>query len=84
MDKTAAFRIDSRQLAQTIYADLVVRSCQLGDKGVAMTVSAENLARLSFKLAQAFQKVEDDLNAENMPKNQGFTVDAASLYAWSK
>lgn len=84
MDKTAAFRIDSRPLAEKIYADLVGRACEVTPTGVTMSTSADNLARLSFKLAAAFQRVEDELNAENMPRNQGFTVDAAALESWSK
>ena len=82
--KETAFRMDSRELASRIYVDLVGRSVALGEGGVTMSASAENIARLSFKLSAAFQRVEDQLNAENLPKNQGFTVDAESIAEWSK
>jgi hypothetical protein len=82
--KPAAFRSDSRELATRIYVDLVGRSLAVSDKGVAMQASAENLAKLSFKLSAEFQRVEDELNAENMPKNQGFTVESSDIAAWSK
>jgi hypothetical protein len=83
MDKKPAFQISSKELASTIYVDLVGRSVVVSGTGVTMAVSAENLARLSFKLAAAFQEVEDQLNAENMPKNQGFTVDVSNIAEWT-
>lgn len=83
-DTKPAFRLDSRELAAKIYADLVGRCVAVSENGVTMQASAENLAKLSFKLSAEFQRVEDALNAENMPKNQGFTVEASDIAAWSK
>lgn len=83
-DEKPAFRPDSRDLATRIFVDLVGRSLAISDNGVSMQVSAENLAKLSFKLSAEFQRVEDGLNAENLPKNQGFTVESSDIAAWSK
>jgi len=49
-----------------------------------MGVSAENLAKLSFKLADAFQAVEDALNAEHLPKNPNFKLGVEDIASWSK
>ena len=82
--KAAAFQISSRDLATRIYVELVVRATEVSEKGVSMSASAENLARLSFKLSQAFDRVETELNEANLPKNQGFTVDVSNIAEWSK
>ena len=49
-----------------------------------MSAPPENLAKLSFKLALVFEKVEAELNAESLPKNQDYKVDVASIASWSK
>jgi hypothetical protein len=51
---------------------------------VKMSVSAENLAKLSFKLADAFQDVENELNAANLPKNPNFKLGVDDIAAWTK
>ena len=74
----------TRDLAATIFADLVGDAVELTDTSVTMKASADNLAKLSFKLAQAFEKVEGEVNAEFLPKNVGYKVDAADLDKWTK
>ncbi len=49
-----------------------------------MQSSPENLARLSFKLAAAFDAIERELNEASLPKNQDYKVDVASIASWSK
>jgi hypothetical protein len=39
---------------------------------------------VSFKLALAFRAVENELNAESLPKNQDFKLELSDLNAWSK
>lgn len=78
-----AYKPAVRELASRIYQDMVARAATISDQGVKMTASAENLARLSFRLADAFQAVEDDLNVDNIPKT-GFNLDAVDLSSWSK
>jgi hypothetical protein len=73
-----------RDLAALIYVDLVGRSVTLTESSVSMGASAENLAKLSFKLADAFQLVEDHLNAEHLPKNPNFKLGVEDIAQWTK
>jgi hypothetical protein len=73
-----------RNLAAQIYVDLVGRSLSVSASAVKMEVSAQNLAELSFKLADAFQAVEDELNAANLPKNPSFKLGVEDIAQWSK
>jgi hypothetical protein len=80
----AVFDLALREVAARIYVDLVVRSVAVSDTGVKMAADPVNLAKLSFKLAQAFETVQDDLNAENLPKNSNFKLGADDVAAWLK
>jgi hypothetical protein len=82
--ESKAYKPPVRELASRIYAELVVRSVAVSDDGLQMSTSAENLARLSFRLAEAFQGVEDELNSANLPKNAGFRIEASDIAEWSK
>jgi hypothetical protein len=73
----------TRELASRIYVDLALRSCELNGSAVKMQASPENLAKLSFKLAAAFDGVERELNSASLPKNQDYKVDIASIASWS-
>lgn len=77
------FRLDLRDTAQRIYVELAAREVQVTPEGVTMTASAENLARLSFKLSAVFQQVQDELNEANLPKNTGFVMSEKEVAAWS-
>ena len=70
-------------LATRIYVDLVGDAVELTEKSVTMKASAENLAKLSFKLAKAFVQVQSEIDAENLPKNQGFRVGVDDLAQWT-
>ena len=78
------FKIGLREVAAQIYVELVVRSTAVSETGVKMSADPVNLAKLSFKLAQAFETVQDDLNAENLPKNPTFKLGAEDVAAWLK
>ena len=84
-DTVAAALIVSkvRDLAADIFVDLCGQSVSITDNAVKMTASPENLAKLSFKLAQAFKKVEDEVNAENLPKNPNFKLSDSNIAEWS-
>ena len=79
-----AYKPQVRNLAAQIYVDLVGRSVTVTKNAVNMDVSAENLAKLSFKLADAFQSIEDQLNAENLPKNPNFKLGVEDIAQWQK
>ena len=72
------------ELASGIFIRLVGDATRLSEKGVTMTTDPSHLAQLSFKLAAAFQKTEDDINADALPKNVGFKLEISDLAGWSK
>lgn len=78
------FKQQVRDLAANIYVGLIGQAVGVSDNAVKMTTSAENLAKLSFKLAQAFQVVEEELNSANLPKNPSFKLEAADIAEWAK
>jgi len=78
------FKMELREVASRIYVELVLRATSVSDSGVKLTSSPENLAKLSFKLAQVFETVQDDLNAENLPKNPDFKLGAEDIAGWMK
>lgn len=78
------FRPETKELAFRIYTDLVGRNILVSEKGVQMPVSAENIATLSFKLAETFMVVYDGLNESNMPKNPTFKLGVDDIAGWMK
>lgn len=83
-EKSTAYKPHIRELATRIYVSLISGSVSITESAVKMTASAENVAKLSFQLAEAFQNVEDGLNAANLPKNTGFKLEAADIASWTK
>lgn len=83
-EKSTAYKPHVRELASRIYVDLVTGAVSVSENSVKMATSAENLAQVSFQLAEAFQTVEDQLNAANLPKNTGFKLDVADIAQWTK
>lgn len=71
-------------LASRIYVDLVRDAAARPDGGAKTPAEAERLARLSFKLAECFHRVLDELNAENEPKNVGYTVQLDDIAKWNR
>ena len=72
-----------RELAARIYVELAVRALSAGE-GPRAPGNAAPLAKLSFELAEAFQAVEDQLNAANLPRNTGFKLGNEDISAWTK
>ncbi len=79
----AVIRPETRDLASRIYADFLTRFVVVSGEAVSVTPSADNLAKLSFKLAEVFMQVEEDLNTANLPK-KGFTLGNSDIAEWSK
>ena len=69
------------ELATSLFTRLAGDAVRVTDKGVTMTTDPANLARLSFKLAEAFARVEDEINADAMPKT-GFNLADADISGW--
>ena len=84
MAKEPAISPQVRELASRIYIDFAVRAAEVSGASVKMQASPDNLAKLSFKLAAAFDAVERELNEASLPKNQDFKVDVASIASWTK
>jgi hypothetical protein len=78
------FRLETKDLAEKIYVELMGRNVTLVEGSVKTTVSAENLAKVAFMMAGVFLGVQDDLNAENMPKDPTFKLGASDIADWIK
>lgn len=79
-----AFREETREVAMQIFVELVARNIAVAENSVKMTVSAENLAKLSYRLAAAFLAVHEELNRANMPTNPTYKLDADDIASWTK
>ena len=84
MAQAKPFRLETKALAERIFVDLVGRTLSFADGSVKMTASAENLARLSFMLAETFLTVQDALNADNLPKDPNFKLSGNDIASWMK
>ena len=78
------FRLETKELAEKLYVELMGRNIVLAEGGVKTTVSAENLAKLSFMMAGVFLGVQDELNAENLPKDPTFKLQESDIAEWIK
>ena len=79
-----AFREETREVAMQIFVELVARNVVLAENNVKMAVSAENLAKLSYKLAAVFLAVHEELNRANMPTNPTYKLDSDDIASWTK
>lgn len=84
MSAPEAAALKVRELAASIYVDLCGNAVTIADNAVKMTASAENLAKLSFKLSQAFIAVELEVNSDHLPKNVNFKLSDSAIAEWSK
>jgi hypothetical protein len=80
----AKFRLETKDLAEKLFVDLMARNIVFVDNAVKTTVSSENVAKLCFILAETFLHVQDDLNADNMPKDPTFKLGAEDIAGWMK
>ena len=71
------------ELAAGIFTRLIGDSAKPNEKGLTFATDPTVLAQMSFKLAYAFQKVEDEINAEALPKNVGYKLDSADISGWT-
>jgi len=72
------------ELASEIFTRLVGDCSTVTEQGVTFKGDPAMLAQMSFRLAAVFQKVEDDINAEALPKNVGFKVKDSDIAGWMK
>jgi hypothetical protein len=81
---TKPFRLETKDLAEKLYVDLMSRNIVFADHAVKTAVSSENVAKLCFILAETFLRVQDDLNAGNLPKDPTFKLGADDIAGWMK
>ena len=74
----------TRDLASRIYADLVIRSVHVAETSVKMDAAPAFIAKLSFKLAAAFDSAEQELNQAGLSKGSDYKVDVAAIASWTK
>lgn len=72
-----------QDLASRLYVELVARASVVTEGTVKMAASAESLATMSIRLAEAFYSAEQSFAAAKAPK-AGFKLDASDIAAWSK
>jgi len=73
----------STDLAAKIYIELVCRNVVVTEGAAQIKANPENLAKISFKLADAFLKVEVEIKGSNAPKNQTFDMQDVDLSTWN-
>jgi len=73
-----------QDLASRIYVELVGRAFLRTDNTAVIKPDAAELAKLSFQLAEAFNKVEKAVTAASLPQNVGYKVDLADMAKWEK
>jgi hypothetical protein len=69
-------------LAANIYVELICRNVVVTDSAAQINSNPESLAKISFKLAEAFQRVTVALKGSNDPINVGFDVQGVDLASW--
>ncbi|MCY7387333.1 MAG: hypothetical protein LH481_04600 [Burkholderiales bacterium] len=72
-----------RDMAVQIYVKLASDAIVVADATAKITASPESLAKISFKLAEAFQKLEAEMKASAAPKHATFDVDKLDFDAWT-
>jgi hypothetical protein len=78
------FRLETKDLAEKLFVEFMGRNIQFAENSVKTTVSAENVAKLSFILAETFLHMQDTLNADNLPKDPTFKLGADDIAGWMK
>jgi hypothetical protein len=69
-------------LAARIYIELICRNVVVTEGAAQIKSNPENLAKISFKLAEVFQRVTAEVKSSSAPKNQEFEVQSADLTNW--
>ena len=82
-DKETDVRNPVRDMAAQIYVQLVNAQVAVSDDAVKMASNPEALAKVSFKLAEAFHKTEKEINASAVPTSVKFDVNKLDFGAWT-
>ena len=82
-DNPIEVRDPVRDMAAQIYVQLVNAQVAVSDEAVKIASNPEGLAKVSFKLAAAFHKVEKEVNASAVPTSVKFDVNKLDFDAWT-
>jgi len=82
-EKDAEFRHSVRSMAAEIYVQLVNAQVSVSGDAVKIASNPENLAKVSFKLADAFHKAEKEITASAAPTSVKFDVNKLDFDAWT-
>ena len=83
MTQAKPFRLETKALAEQLFVEIMGRNVVLAEGSVKLTVSADNVSKLCFMLAESFLRVQDDLNAENLPKDPTFKLGIEDIAGWT-
>jgi len=72
-----------RDLAAKIYIELICRNVVVTENAAEIKSNPESLAKISFKLAEVFQRVGVEIRVPGRPKNQEFDMKAADIAHWN-
>lgn len=72
-----------REMAAQIYVQLVHAQVAVTGDAVKVATNPEGLAKVSFKLAEAFHKAEKEINASAVPTSVKFDVNKLDFDAWT-
>ena len=72
-----------REMAGQIYIKLASNAIVVSDATAKITTSPDSLAKISFKLAEAFHKAEAEMKASAAPVHTKFDVDKLDFDAWT-
>ena len=82
-DNPSEIRNPVRDMAAQIYVQLVNAQVAVSDDGVKIATNPESLAKVCFKLAEAFHKAENEINASAVPTSVKFDVNKLDFDAWT-
>ena len=83
-EKTPAVQNAVEELAARIYVELVGRGFLRVENAAVIKPPPEALAKLSFELAEAFQKEVKEFRSASGPKNIGYDIQMSDMAGWDK
>ncbi len=82
-DNAAAAPNPVRDMAAQIYVQLIHGQVSVNGDAVKIATNPESLAKVSFKLSEAFHKAEKEINASAAPTSVKFDVNKLDFDAWT-
>jgi len=73
-----------RDLAARIFVELVCRNVVVTESAAQIGCNPENLAKISFKLAEAFQRIDLGVKKSSAPVDQAFDLKSSDLPGWNE